>query len=231
MSLLKRDDLTVEQKRVVERPVEGRLYLEGVAGTGKTTVGVHRAVEMIQSGNNPTSILVLLPQRRLGEPYQRGAASLSISPEIPEIVTIAGLARRMVELFWPIIAESAGFQGTAEPPRFLTIETAQYHMAKVIGPYLDEGYFEGLSLERYRLYRQIIDNLNKAAVVGFPISEIGERLSEAWVGPEDHTRIYAQAQHCAETFRTACYEQNLVDFSLQYELFFKHVEPLSLIHI
>jgi hypothetical protein len=224
--LLKREYLTVEQKRVVEKPVEGRLYLEGVAGTGKTTAGVHRALEMIRSGNNPASILILLPQRRLGEPYKRGVASLSISPEIPEIVTIAGLARRMVELFWPMIAESAGFQGTTEPPRFLTVETAQYHMAKVIGPYLDEGYFEGLSLDRYRLYRQIIDNLNKAAVVGFPMSEINERLSEAWVGPEDHTRIYEQAQHCAEMFRAECYEQNLVDFSLQYELFFNYVETL-----
>jgi superfamily I DNA/RNA helicase len=202
-------------------------YIDGPAGAGKTTVGIFRALELIENGADPGSILILVPQRKLGEPIRTQITLLATSGELPVIVTIAGLARRMVDLYWPMIAEGAGFDRPAELPRFLTLETAQYHMSRVVGPYLDEGYFESLNLDRYRLYRQILDNLNKAAVVGFPISEIGARLSEAWVGPEQQAFIYMQAQRCAEKFRAACYEENLIDYSLQYELFVNHVERVA----
>ena len=220
------EHLTSEQRRVIAWPLEGTGYLEGPAATGKTTVGTFRLLELIEKGAAPDSILILVPQRRLGTPYRRRLSISSVHAGFPEIVTIAGLARRMVELFWPLIAEPAGFRNPYQEPRFLTLETAQYHMSRVIGPYLDQGYFESLSVDRYRLYRQILDNINKAAVVGFPVSQIGERLSEAWVGPAEYTRIYEQAQHCAELFRAECYENNLVDFSLQYELFFDHAQSL-----
>lgn len=226
MSLVSKRDLSARQLEQLDRSSQGSYYLEGPAGAGKTTVGIFSARGAIDQGTAVESILVLVPQRRLGRPY---LTQMDLSEAIagrPEVVTVAGLARRMVELFWPLIAEQAGFQRPAEAPRFLTLETAQYHMAQVIGPYLDEGYFESLNLDRYRLYRQILDNLNKAAVVGFPISEIGERLAEAWVGPEERARIYRQAESAAQQFRSACLEQNLVDFSLQYELFFNYVEPI-----
>ncbi len=218
-------DLSDEQKQQLERSSQGSHYLEGPAGSGKTTVGIFSVLQAVKIGAAAESILVLVPQRRLGRPYLDRIYRADALAGTPEVVTVAGLARRTVELFWPVIAEQAGFQRPTEPPRFLTLETAQYHMARVVGPYLDEGYFESLSLDRYRLYRQILDNLNKAAVVGFPTSEIGDRLSEAWVGPGEQTRIYKQAEYIAQRFRSACLEDNLVDFSLQYELFFDYVEP------
>jgi hypothetical protein len=227
LSNLTKADLTDDQRRSVEHSLQSKVYLDGPAGAGKTTVGILRASELIEKGVSPASILILVPQRNLGKPFRTQFRSSSGTGELPEVVTIAGLARRMVDLYWPMIAESAGFLKPGEPPRFLTLETAQYHMSRVVGPYLDDGYFESLNLDRYRLYRQILDNLNKAAVVGFPLSEIGERLSEAWIGPEQQALIYMQAQQCAQRFRAACYEENLVDYSLQYELFVHHVESIA----
>lgn len=219
-------DLSSEQRDLLNQPIEGSHFLEGPAGAGKTTVGIWRLFQLIEDGVLPSSVLVLVPQRRLARPYTEQLIHSPTAHGMPETLTMAGIARRMVELFWPMFAERAGFQKPNEPPRFLTLETAQYHLSRIVGPYLDEGYFESLSLDRYRLYRQILDNLNKAAVVGFPVSEIGVRLSEAWIGPEDQTRIYMQAQTVAEKFRAACYEKNLVDFSLQYELLMNYVEPI-----
>jgi hypothetical protein len=42
-------------------------------------------------------------------------------------------------------------------------------------------------------------------------------------------RIYDQAQACANTFRAFCLRHNLLDFSLQFEVFFEHLmaEPVS----
>ena len=103
------------------------------------------------------------------------------------IVTPGGLAQRMVELFWPLVAGTAGFAQPDRPPTFLTLETAQYFMARVVGPALQEGFFDSVNLDRNRILSQILDNLNKAAIVGFPAAEIGARLRAAWLGESSQT--------------------------------------------
>jgi hypothetical protein len=84
---------------------------------------------------------------------------------------------------------------------------------------LEQGYFDSVTIERNRLYSQIIDNLNKAAVVGFPYTQIGERLKAAWAGDPGQVRVYEDAQVCASLFREYCLAHNLLDFSLQMEVF------------
>ncbi|MBK9778938.1 MAG: hypothetical protein IPP55_02635 [Anaerolineales bacterium] len=134
--------------------------------------------------------------------------------------TIGGLARRMCDLFWSFAAEEAGFARPEQPPIFLTLETAQYYMAHLVRPMIEEqGYFDSVTINRNRLYSQIIDNLNKAAIVGFPHTEIGARLDSAWFGDPAQRRVYADAQECATLFRQYCLDNNLLDFSLQLEIF------------
>ena len=57
-------------------------------------------------------------------------------------------------------------------------------MDRIVGPAIDARRFEGITIQRNRLVSQIIDNLNKAAVVGFPLEEIAERLKARLVGRE-----------------------------------------------
>jgi len=217
-------DWLARQRELIERPESSKIFLEGPAGTGKTTTGVARLLTYLENGISAHSILVLTPQRTLGAPYYEAVRSPEIDAggEIT-LFTIGGLAQRMVDLFWPLIVEDAGFHQPEEPPTFLTLETAQYTMARIVGPLLDQGYFESVTIDRNRLYSQIIDNLNKAAVVGFPHTEIGQRLKSAWGGEQSRERIYEQAQVCANHFRRYCLEHNLLDFSLQVEVFFKHL--------
>ncbi len=163
---------------------------------------------------------MLTPQRTMQEPY----LDLLFSPERQAggdvtSATIGGLAQRMCDLFWPLAAEAAGFKNPDQPPIFLTLETAQYYMAYIVRPLLEEGYFQSLTIDRNRLYSQVIDNLNKSAVVGFPHTEIGARMDAAWFGDPVQRRIYQDAQTCATLFREYCLEHNLLDFSLQLEIF------------
>jgi hypothetical protein len=60
-------------------------------------------------------------------------------------------------------------------------------------------------------------------VVWFPIHEISESLKNAWVGPASQRLVYDQAQECALQFRAFCLKNNLLDFSLQFELFTKQL--------
>ncbi len=219
--------LSDSQLSIVEGPASGSLFLEGISGTGKTTSGVARVSHLLETGIRADSIFILVPQRTLAEPYRK----LVSHPERRAggevtIVTLGGFARRMVDLFWPLVAEEAGFVDPHKPPLFLTLETTQYYMMHTIGPLIDgERYFESVSIPRNRILSQIIDNMNKSAVVGFDLAEIGDRLREAWVGEAQQAVIYEQAQACATRFRAACLERNLLDFSLQIQVFIKHLWP------
>ncbi|MCJ7620539.1 MAG: hypothetical protein MUP64_10025, partial [Anaerolineae bacterium] len=191
-----------EQLELMQRPVEIRVFLQGPAGSGKTTAGVRRMLHVLDSGVPGEAVLVVVPQRTLATPYYDALHSPDLAPGGQvTVLTVGGLARRMVDLFWPLVAEKAGFGHPERKPTFLTLETAQYYMARVVRPLLDQGYFESLVIDRNRLYSQIIDDLNKAAVVGFPYTEIGERLKAAWGGDPAEKRIYDEAQECATRFR------------------------------
>ena len=208
------------QRQIIESPLGSKLFVSTPAGTGKTTAGVERMRYLLAQGVPGESILMLTPQRSLQEPY----LDLLYSPERSaggEVTpaTIGGLARRMVDLFWPLAAEAAGFANPEQPPVFLTLETAQYYMAYLVRPLLDEGFFESVTIDRNRLYSQIIDNLNKAAVIGFPHTDIGSRLDSSYFGDPAQRRVYANAQECANRFRQYCLDHNLLDFSLQLEVF------------
>ncbi|HET91869.1 MAG TPA: hypothetical protein ENN99_14190, partial [Chloroflexi bacterium] len=201
-----------------------RVFLQGPAGSGKTTAGVEWLLRLLQADVPARSMLVLVPQRTLALPYYDALRRPTVRPGGQvTIATVGGLAQRMVDLFWTLVAEPAGFAHPDRPPTFLTLETAQYYMARLVRPLLEEGYFETVVIDRNRLYSQIIDNLNKAAVVGFPYTEIGERLKAAWGGEQAQRRIYDEAQVCATRFREYCLAYNLLDFSLQIEVFAQHL--------
>jgi len=213
-------DLSLTQRQIIESPLDSRLFVSGPAGCGKTTAGIERLAHLLARGVPGESILILTPQRSLQESYLdliHSPARLAGGEVTP--ATIGGLARRMCDLFWPIAAEPAGFANPDQPPIFLTLETAQYYMAHIVRPLLDEGYFESVTIDRNRLYSQIIDNLNKAAMIGFPHTEIGARLDSAYFGDPAQRRVYADAQDCANRFREYCLKHNLLDFSLQLEIF------------
>ena len=213
-------DLTGRQREVVEAPIEARLFLEGVAGTGKTTAAIARIGRLLADGIPAQQILVMVPQRTLGLPYHAVLRRLrGESGALVDVMTFSGLARRMIDLFWPLVVERVGFGRPGDPPTFLTLETAQYFMVRAVGPLIErEGYFRAVRIDRNRLYSQILDNLNKAAVVGFPPEEIALRLKRAWCGERAQLEIFDQAQACALAFRRYCLEHNLLDFSLQLTL-------------
>jgi hypothetical protein len=212
------------QSDLASTPLDAKVFLSGPAGCGKTTAGVERMKYLLAQGVRADSLLVLTPQRTLQEPYLAALRGPGTAPggEVT-FLTLGGLSRRVVDLFWPLAAEAAGFAHPEQPPVFLNLETAQYYMAHIVRPLLEEGYFESVTIDRNRLYSQILDNLNKSAVVGFPVEEIGSRLDSAWLGDPAQRRVYADAQESASRFRQYCYEHNLLDFSLQLHVFWTYL--------
>ncbi len=130
--------LSPSQLDLIERPLDARIFLEGPAGSGKTTAGVERLLHMMAQGVPGGSILLLVPQRTLAGPYYEALRTPGVQAGgVVTVLTVGGLAQRMVELFWPLVAEEAGFARLSRPPTFLTLETAQYYMAHLVRPLLD----------------------------------------------------------------------------------------------
>lgn len=220
-------ELSPEQRDLVDIPATCRLWLSGPAGTGKTTTAVRRLGALLAQGVAADQLLVLVPQRTLGLPYHKAIRHPDAADgALVDVLTPGGLARRMVALFWPLAAEAAGFKRPDRPPTFLTLETAQYYMAHIVRPLmLEERYFDSVTLERNRVYSQVLDNLNKATVVGFSHTEVGQRLAAAWSGEESRLNVYRDIQECVNRFRAYCLAHNLLDFSLQLEVFATHLWP------
>jgi hypothetical protein len=218
---------------IIQSPTAGNhtIFLEGPAGAGKTTLAMARLHYLLETGIPAASILVLVPQRTLATPYHEALRNPSLAPGgRVDILTLDGLARRTIDLFWPLIAARAGFAHPNHPPVFLTVETAQYFMDRLIDPLLAQGYFDAVTIQRNRLISQILDNLNKAALMGIPHTEVARRLKRAWGGESSHALIYDQAQECANLFRDFCLAHSLLDFSLQIEVFCRQLWPFSASH-
>lgn len=217
--------LTRDQEEALSCTQAGLVMLSGIAGSGKTTAAIHHIHNLVKSGISADQILVLVPQRTLAAPYYTLIQSREFPPgPTPTVVTMGGLARRMIALFWPLVCENCEFANKASPPVFLTLETAQYYLSQVADSIIDSSaYFTSLRIRRNRIYSQILDNLNKSALVGFDLNLLAEKLASAWNGEPGHTVIYQQAQDIAAHFRQFCYQHNLLDFSLQMEIFHNYL--------
>ena len=210
------------QSLIVHSPVDAKIFIEGFLGTGKTTIGTSRYSNLINNTIAPESILILLPQHTLAKPYiENSLTNRLISGRLPIISTLGSLAKNVIQLFWPCIAREAGFENPEYPPTFLNIETSQHYLLNIITPLRNKGYFGTITIGQNRLLTQILDSLNKSALVGFSHKDISTRLISSWAGEEKITLAYEESQEVINLFRAFCLKNNLLDYSLQIETFIK----------
>ncbi len=212
------------QENLINLPLERKIFLEGKAGYGKTTAAAARLRGILKSTAEGAETFVLIPSRTLARPYAESAAAIGVRPLIQ---TYSGFVQRCLEVFWPLISEKAGFARPEKMPCFLTIETAQILMAKLIESRLEKGYFSALNFPASRIYNQIMISLHKSAAAEFPYRTYAERMKKSWTGEKSFLPLFDQAQECGELFRQTCYQNNLLDFSIQLEVFQQHLLPLE----
>ena len=119
------------------------------------------------------SLLVLLPDQATVRLFREEINRLPNGPNSEvELQTYYALAVRLIRLFWPLVAAEAGFATPQKAPVFLNYESAQYVLGSLVEPLFSQGYFEGLAMRPQRTVSQLLDNANKSAIHGFPLSEV-----------------------------------------------------------
>ncbi len=206
----------------IGEPNPRTIFVEGPFGSGKTLFAIETLQAWLEAGVPPSRILVLVPQRHMAQPFVEALLDPGLGAMgAVQVRTLGGLARDMSRTYWAEIAEEAGFRQPGQPPRFLTIETSQYAMSAFVEEAVRQGEFDALSLSPHEIARQIIDSLNKAAILQIDFRRIPEMLSAAWGSERPRKRVlaYQAAGRVAEKYRQYCIDSQLLDFSLQLELF------------
>ncbi len=212
--------------QIIRGPVTGNntCFLSGPLVAGQRQAHIERIQFLLDSGVAGYSLLVLLPDRATVRLFREQVNRRAYGPHSDvEFHTYYSLAVRLTRLFWPIVASDAGFAFPHKPPIFLNYETAQYVLGTLVEPLLAQGYFEGLAIRPQRAISQLLDNANKAAIGGFPLSDVGVRLQKAWVGEDSRLRYYEQVQYCIELMRGHCLQHGLLDASLVFQVFDRHL--------
>jgi hypothetical protein len=204
---------------------QGRsLFVHGFAGTGKTAALQRRLLSLLAAGSSSYTILTILPQPDAAQGFRDALVRGGLGPYSDlHVVTFTGLARELVALFWPLIADPAGFTAPHVPPTFLSYELAQVLMQRVIEPLRAQGAFEGLRLRPQQLLSQLLDNLNRAALNQLSLAQMEERLVSTWSGDPERILYFHQAADAARRFRQRCLESNSLDVSLVIDVFQHHL--------
>jgi hypothetical protein len=201
-------------------PTDQRLFLEGPAGTGKTTRAIGYLMRLLAEGVPPERILVLVPQITLGRPYRRVLYEFDFYGGDVQIQTLAGLAQRDVEAFWPLVAAPAGFATPRQEPVYLNVETAQYLMGQFVFPVHQDGKFDPARIPLARAISQTLDNLTRAAITRKTPDDVAQKLTDAWGGrASNRPPVYKLTAELAKQFRAYCLANNLLDVSLVLEVY------------
>src|SRR5574341_169511 len=175
------------------------MFVEGPFGAGKTSFAIETLFAWLEGGIAPEKILVLVPQRTLSRRYLLALRdSRRGPPGDVEIRTPGGLAKDVSGLYWPMVAAEAGFKQPQRPPRFLTIETSQYAMARFVDEAVQMGKFDAINVSPQQIARQIIDNMGKAALMGIDYRLVPDLLSAAWGKERKDWRTRLIVEHVEE---------------------------------
>lgn len=196
------------------------VFLEGPAGSGKTTAAISRIRHLIDQGVNADEILLLVPQRSYTIPYEE-SLDASTWYRLGK-ATVGGMAQRTVALFWPLVLETSKYTFEEDrEPTFLTYEVAQFIMAKLVAPLLQQGYFAELRLVRNRLYSQLLDNLNKATVNQIPLENVQDYLRSDSGTDATRKLLFNDIANTILAYREYTVQHNLLDFSLYNDVFWE----------
>ncbi len=212
--------LTPQQAELIENDFSEKIFLAGKSGTGKTSAAKTRVKQMLDR-NEAGSTLVFAPTFKHRMPYMD---IISDRGRTPEVTSYNAFVRKSIALFWPLFATAAGFNINGKP-HFLDIDTEQIIISRFVEKRINEGKLSALSGTLSRICNQIVIAMHKCAAAMLPFGEYSERMKASWQGDKSFRTVFDAVQECGFEFTDYCRKNNLLDYSLQLEVFNTYILP------
>lgn len=192
--------------------MQKKLIIEGKTGTGKTAWLINKYKSLLQAGCASEQILVLVMSRVQKMQWLKKLGAVASGPRC--IMSYVGFVQRELQKYWPLLGEKQ------EQPFFLTLESSQYIMGRLIAAKREQGAWTDLISSNERLALEFIQNLSRAVMSGIFYGEIGERLYYSWEDSSLHNQQdYRDMQEVINEFRNLCRAKGLLDYSLVLEIY------------
>ena len=211
---------TTKQSELIYLKKAKKTFLSGKAGTGKTSAAVERVCKLLDKSLSET-VLVFAPTFRHQLPYLE---IISKKGRTPEVSSYNAFVQKCISLFWPLAAEKTEFDGS-KSPFFLDIDSEQIIMSKLIQKRMNEGQFASLSSSASRICNQIVIAIHKCAAAMIPFDKYPEIMKKSWCGEKTFLPLFDRVYECGEEFKSFCIKNNLLDYSLQLDIFNKYILP------
>lgn len=212
------DELTPAQQETVQSG--GASFLQGQAGTGKSTALMHRLRRLLHEGESPYAILILVAEAGDRRRFLHFLEAAGIGePRDLQVTTFTYLAREMVQQFWPLVARPAGFERPFQRPIYIRYDLAQLLMWRIVRDMMAAGAFADLPLRPQQIVSQILDTINRAALNRLSLKEAERRQVQSWAGEPADARHLREAAQAAQAFRAHCRRNSLLDVSLAVRVF------------
>lgn len=194
------------------------MWVLGGARSGKTSALVERYVAWVERGADSRTIFAFATNSQLSRELSQRLQQATGNRVAVAVQTPIGFFQHEVLLYWPLLQAEMGL--LARFPLVLKPENEQEIATQLFERDLDSGAIALEGYSRTRIVRQIVDNVQVAALAGVPIAEIGERLvrgraEDSPVPPE----MLQQVGTLAKCFRDRCLNQGLLTYGLMTELY------------
>jgi superfamily I DNA/RNA helicase len=198
-----------------------KLILKGSTGTGKSTILFERYKYMVENLKIPSNNILILLLNRSQSLEWRKKTVLNKSAMIWR-TSYYGFIQSEINNYYSLILKNCNLIDKKRiKPIFLTFESAQYIVSKVIEKRRErEGLFSGVTSFSDRISIDLTANLVKAAISDINFDNIGNRLFSSLEKKDDEKKqIFRDSDNIIRAYRKKCLSIGVLDFGIAVELF------------
>lgn len=203
------------------------LIIEGLSGSGKTSLAIEKYRHMIEKEGIKSENIVVFVMNRYQMITWKRALTLSNCGEF-KIYNYNNFIKRELIKYWPIVEENCKVikKGIIKP-RFVSADTANYMMETLVSYFRKKrGYLLDITASSKRIAQNLVSNINNATVSLLKIEEIGERIYNSIrikdnVNKETYEQMDKIINHYVDSFLSAAVMDNGIAVNIYNEYLLK----------
>ncbi|MBB6214048.1 hypothetical protein HNQ80_000117 [Anaerosolibacter carboniphilus] len=199
----------------------------GMTGSGKTTMLMNQYRSWIEEGISTHQILVLLRNRRQSQLWKESICP-SYSAKL-KLFSYFGFAQEELKKYWPLIQQEIPWMESHRlEPVFMTIETSQSLMGRIVDEHRRRGRLLDVRAAQDRIAMELIHNLSKAAMGNVDLERIGEVLFSTQASQEKiNPLVYGEMQAICNQYMEETFKKGVLDYGMTVYIYDRYLRGIE----